>query len=100
MSPVAARYAPETIRSRLRERSEITGIHLLDLESALLDERWNVARHVAALKRPVEERLHPFLPATDRRIRREAMFEENEFAVWLQHSCDALNRFHHAGNRA
>jgi hypothetical protein len=67
---------------------------------SLMSERWNVASYMAAFERPLKERLGPFLPTANRRIRSESVLEENELAARLQDSCDPLNRIHYAWNRA
>jgi hypothetical protein len=64
--------------------SQLTRLHLLDLESSLLDEGGNVASDVASIERPLKKRIGPYLPATDPDARQESMFKKQQLASWFQ----------------
>jgi hypothetical protein len=73
---------------------------LFDSEATLLDERGNIASHMAAFERPFEKPFCAFLPAAGAKIGREAMFEKQEPAFGPRDAAKASNRFCHSGNRA
>jgi len=73
---------------------------VLDFESSLLDESWNVASDVAALECPLKERFDSLLPTLYVWIGRDSMFKEDELAVWLQDAPETFNCFRDARNRA
>jgi len=88
------------MRRRLGEWGKVCCVHLLDLESALPDERRYVAGHVAALESPLKKWLCPLLPPPYWRIGRKPVLKEDELAAWLQNSSDTSNGLHHSGYRA
>src|SRR5213076_757090 len=75
---------PPRVSPRFRERSQISLLHLVDAEAALLEERRNVARDVTAFEQPMGDRLGPALPTLRPRIGREAVLEEDEPSLRLQ----------------
>jgi len=94
------RDAPEVIRSGFWKSSEVPRLHLLDSESSLLDKCGDIARHMAAFKSPLKERLRPFLPAPYADIRRESVFEKQELASRPQDAGNSPNGVRHSGNCA
>src|SRR5581483_3784778 len=84
----------------LGEWSQVGCVDLLDLESALPDEGWNVSCHVAPFECPFEKRLSPLLPSPHLRIGREPVLKEDELATRPQYSSETLNGLYHVGNRA
>jgi hypothetical protein len=79
---------------------EISRLDVFCPEAALREEGRNVPGDVTAFEQPSRQRLRALLPPPYSRFRRQAVFEEDEFAAGLEDSFDTAQRFHDTGNGA